>query len=266
MKLYRSVFRIRFLSVLQYRTAALAGIFTQCFFGFISIMVLEAFIEQRPSAAPMTLDQTVSYIWLGQAFLALAAWSGDIETLDDIRTGGVAYLLCRPLDLYDLWYVRLLAGKTAAAVLRFPPLLVLVFLLPAPYQMHGPASAASFLAFLIALLGLVLLSCAISNMINVLNLWTIAGLGAARLIPALVTLLSGMVIPLAFFPDWLQPLLRALPFAGTVDLPFRLYTGNISAGGIFWCFPLQVFWTVFLVALGRRLVAAGCKRLVIQGG
>lgn len=266
MRLYRSVFGIRFLCVLQYRTAAAAGIFTQCFFGFISIMVLEAFIQQRPTAAPMTVDQTVSYIWLGQAFLALAAWSGDIETIEDIRTGGVAYLLCRPLDLYDLWYVRLMAGKTAAAVLRFPPLLALAFALPEPYRMHGPASIASFLAFLVALGGLVLLSCAICNMINVLNLWTVAGLGAARLIPALVMLLSGMVIPLAFFPNGLQTVLRLLPFAGTVDLPFRLYTGNLPASGILWCFPLQLFWTAVLVTLGRRLVATGRRRVVIQGG
>ena len=37
-----------------------------------------------------------------------------------------------------------------------------------------------------------------------------------------------MIIPLPLFPDWAQPVVWALPFAGLVDLPFRVYTGHIA--------------------------------------
>ncbi len=49
---------------------------------------------------------------------------------------------------------------------------------------------------------------------------------------ARVVLLSGMVDPLPLFPEWAQVALRSLPFAGLVDLPFRIYTGHIAIGGL----------------------------------
>ena len=58
---------------------------------------------------PMEFDQLASYIWLQQAFLAFfAVWILDNEIFEEIRSGNVAYELCRPLDLYNLWFVKTL--------------------------------------------------------------------------------------------------------------------------------------------------------------
>ena len=45
MKSYLSYFKLKFITGLQYRSAALAGIFTQLFFGFIYISVYIACYE-----------------------------------------------------------------------------------------------------------------------------------------------------------------------------------------------------------------------------
>ena len=62
---YRAVFRARFELLLQYRAAALAGFGTQCWWGAIKVMVFAAFLS-GPVPSPMTLRQTIDYIWLGR--------------------------------------------------------------------------------------------------------------------------------------------------------------------------------------------------------
>ncbi len=82
MKAYFSLFKMRLINGMQYRVAALAGIATQFFWGFMFIMVYEAFYDNAVQAPPIALDQLVSYIWLQQAFLAfIALWYRDGGTI-----------------------------------------------------------------------------------------------------------------------------------------------------------------------------------------
>ena len=71
MRAYRAVFRLRFINAMQYRAAALAGMATQFAWGFMEIFAYAAFYRSNPAAFPMAFSQTVSYIWMQQAFLAL---------------------------------------------------------------------------------------------------------------------------------------------------------------------------------------------------
>ena len=52
---YWSLGKMRFIAGLQYRAAALAGVATQVFFGFIFIMVFIAFYQNSASPPPMAL-------------------------------------------------------------------------------------------------------------------------------------------------------------------------------------------------------------------
>ena len=58
----------------------------------------------------------------------------------------------------------------------------------------------------------------------------------------------------------------ALPFAGMLDLPSRVFTGNITPLDAFYVVGHQLLWTGILVALGRWLLARGVRRIVVQGG
>ena len=105
MKSYLSYFKLKFITGLQYRSAALAGIFTQLFFGFIYISVYIACYESNSGNLPMPLDELVSFLWLNQAFFSLIyLWYKDKDILNLIKTGNLSYELCRPQDLYFMWF------------------------------------------------------------------------------------------------------------------------------------------------------------------
>jgi ABC-2 type transport system permease protein len=267
---YLAIFNARFRMMLQYRAAAIAGLWTQVFFGLVMIMVYEAFYRSTGKTQPMTFPHIVSYVWLGQALLALLPWNVDQEIKGMVRSGAVAYELCRPVDLYSLWYVRAMAWRTAPTVLRAAPMaIVAMFLLPlvgrSAWRLHPPTFAGGA-AFAAAMICALLLSSAISTLLNIALLWTVSADGTVVMMTAMVTLLSGMIVPLPLFPDWAQPALRALPFAGLVDLPYRVYLGDIAAGSLPFVLARQLAWTAAIVLYGRWLLARGMRRVVVQGG
>lgn len=269
---YVAAFVARFKTMLQYRAAALAGFTTQCWWGGLKVMVFAAFYRHSTHAhASMTLSQVITYTWVGQALLTLQPWGGDPEVAAAVRTGGVSYDRLRPVDTYAWWFIRATAWMTARAV----PRAALMFaaaavLLPwagfDAWAWRAPADATQAGLFAISLLLMILLGAAFTMLVNLCITATLTDRGINTLAPALVILFSGNLIPLGLFPDWLQPVLIAQPFAGMLDIPTRIYIGALSGGGAWGGLALQVFWTLVFVMLGRKGIDSVMTRLEVQGG
>ena len=81
----------------------------------------------------------------------------------------------------------------------------------------------------------------------------------------IVIVLSGNLIPLPLFPDWLQPLLALQPFAGLIDTPFRIYSGHLTGATALAALARQAVWTLILITLGRLLMTPVMARVQVQG-
>ncbi len=263
MRAYWTLFSARFRVLLQYRAAALAGFTTQLFWGFIRMMIFTAFYESSTVQHPMTLQETVNYIWLTQAFLLLVPWGNDREVEQLIRTGNVAYELIRPLDLYWFWFSRALALRIAPLILRAIPIFTLAYFI---FDLQLPQSPGAILAFVLTTFGGMLVSSAITVLSTITLFWTISGEGFSRIFSYFSILMSGLVIPLPLFPEWSQSAIRLLPFRCFLDIPFRLYMGHIPVQETISLFLFQMLWVVLLIIPGRLILRSGTKRIVIQGG
>jgi ABC-2 type transport system permease protein len=271
MRPYFAIFAARFLMMLQYRAAALAGIATQFWFGAIMIMALSAFYTGAHGSASITLAQAITYIWLGQAFLGLLPWNVDPEIALMMRTGNVAYERLRPVDTYFYWFTRAMAWRAAATLLRSLPLLFVTSVLfeylgLGAWSLRPPASLDALVLFVFSMAAVVFLSSAITTLLNISVVWTVSGQGINVITNSLVLILSGMVIPLPLFPDWAQLLLLLQPLAGLVDIPYRIYFAHLSAGAAIAGIALQISWTVLFIVLGRLLLMHTMRRIQIQGG
>ncbi len=267
MKVYFSVFKMRLINGLQYRTAALAGMVTQFFWGFMFIMIYEAFYQNGGADQPISLEQLIDYLWLQQAFLVfIMLWFRDNEIFNLITGGNIAYELCRPCDIYGFWYAKLIAQRLSGAMLRCLPILLIAFMLPEPYRLSAPAGITAFVLFVTALmLGLLVLA-AISMFIYISVFKTMSPMGSLLMFCILGEFFAGLIIPIPLMPGWLQTISYILPFRLASDLPFRIYSGNIPVNdavpGIF----TQVIWLAVLVLSGRALLVRVLKKVVVQGG
>ncbi|MDC3416859.1 ABC transporter permease [Aquibacillus salsiterrae] len=267
MKPYYSVLRLRLVHGMQYRSAAFAGMATQFFWGFMYIMIFEAFFSHTNSNPPMTLEQVVAYIWLQQAFLALIAlWFRDNEIFDLITKGNIAYELCRPCDLYGFWYAKLLAQRISAALLRSIPILLVVFILPEPYRLTIPENIETLLLFVMTMFVGLFILVAISMFIYISVFLTMSPTGSLLMLGVVGEFFAGLIIPIPFMPDWLQAIAYALPFRWTMDFPFRIYSSNISETDAWVGLGIQLVWLFVLVSLGRIALKGALNKVVVQGG
>jgi viologen exporter family transport system permease protein len=263
MKAYRAILVSRFLSLLQYRAAAIAGVGTQLFFGLVRVMIYDGFYRSSTSPQPMTVDQVVTYIWLGQAMLLLAMFDVDKDVAAMIRTGNVAYEMTRPLDLYTVWFTRALSGRAAPLLMRSIPIFIVSGLF---LGLKGPASISAGLLFVISSFAGLLLAASLVALMTVCLFWTISGEGINRLAAPAIFFFSGIVIPLPLFPNWMQSPLAVLPFRGLIDTPFRIYMGVLTGAAAGGALMHQMAWIIVFILIGRMILIRGVKRLVVQGG
>lgn len=267
MKKYIAFFRLRFSMGLQYRTAAFAGIITQFAWGSMEILMFRAFYQTAPNSFPMTFQSTCAYVWMQQAFLALfMAWMMENEIFDTIVSGNIAYELCRPIHIYDMWFARSLATRGAKAVLRCFPILLVAAFLPAPYGLMLPADPIAFGLFLLTLVTGLGVTVAFCMLVYMASFFTISPSGIRIVAVSVVEFLSGSTIPLPFFPEKLREILELLPFASMQNVPLRIYSGDLTGAPMQRAILIQFFWLFALIAIGKLLDAAAMKKITVQGG
>ena len=267
MKKYLSFFRLRFTMNLQYRAAAFGGVATQFAWGFMEIMIFAAFYRADENAFPMSLASTASYLWLQQAFLALfATWMTEQEIFDAIVNGNIAYELCRPVDIYGMWFSRSFATRLSRAVFRCFPILIVAAFLPYPYGICAPAGPKHFILFLITLLLGLAMTVSFCVLIYILAFFTISPVGLQMIFTSMTDFFAGALIPLPFFPAKLQTVMELLPFAAMQNVPLRIYSGSMSGHEMQKAVFLQIFWLIVVTAAGKMLCRAAQKRVTVQGG
>ena len=261
---YFSVFRMRFKMETQYRGAVLGGTLCQMFFGLILIALYRTLFFSRPQG-DTSLSRTVTYVWLQQAFFRMIL-SSDADLTDKIRTGSIAYDLCRPMDLYAFYYLRILAQKLVGSVMRAVPMLALAAVLPGGWGLSAPASPAALAYALVSLLLGMVCVCAFENVSMGITMRTIDGKGVQAMLNLLMTTFCGNILPLTLFPASWQRVMGFLPFSQMLDAPIRLYTGQWAAAELPRALLMQCAWTATLMALGIFIWKKNLRRIVVQGG
>ena len=266
MRPYLSFFKLRFATGLQYRFSAIAGLATQFFWGIMMLFIYEAFYKNGVSSS-MNWQELVSYVWLGQAFFALLFFRvTDADIIESIRSGQVAYEFVKPLNLYWMWFSKIIAKRLSAGALRFIPVIIVALLLPEQYSLKAPISLEGLVLFLITMLLGLIISTALAMIIHALMFYTTTSKGLFNIYGNLADFFSGMIIPLAFMPTIMQSICYLFPFRLCMDLPMRLYIGNITAVEGTQTVLVQIAWILALVMIGNYMMKKVSKKLVVQGG
>jgi ABC-2 type transport system permease protein len=245
-----------------YPWATVAGIFTNTIFGFIQAYILLAVYRHRTDVGGYDVRDTVTYVWLAQAILMTVYVFGWQELALRIRDGSIATDLVRPLDPQRYWLAYDLGRAPYHFVFRgFLPFVfgALVF------RLHAP-SPLDAVAFLLSLTVAVVVSLGFRFLYNLSAFWLVDIRGVMMISLTLSLFLSGMAMPLAFFPGWLAEIARALPFASIIQVPIDIWLGKHHGAGLAGVIALQAFWALVLLGLGRFALRAGSRKLVIQGG
>ena len=261
MRKYSAVFKINMLNSLAYP----AEIITRS--GMILIFMLVFFqlwnVTFTASGSTvlngLTLHDTMWYLLLAET-LELGRPRLARVISQQVKDGSIAYLLNKP---YNFLLYQLASGLGESL-----PRMGLLFILGGAlvwYMAGPPPLLINWPPALLALAGAWLLHFCVNALIG------LAAFVAEEVAPfewiyqKLIFILGGMLIPLDFYPAWLQTLAKSLPFAFMMYGPARLFVHadaqlflQITAG--------QILWLAILGSLLSLAFARGMRRLAINGG
>ena len=264
MQIYWEVAKRSFRRWSTYRAATWAGAFTNTFFGFLMASILLAVYRQRSDVGGFDAVDAVTFTFLGQGFLMLVeAFGGDAGLSERVRTGDIVTDLYRPVDL-QAYYLAQDVGRAAfvAFARGLPPFLIggLVF------HLRTPTEPVVIVAFAVSTVLALVVSFGLRFLVGMSAFWTLDANGTLALFNPLIIFFSGAIIPIVFFPGWLEDVSRAMPFASILQVPLEVFLGKHRGTELWHVLGVQAAWAAVLLAGGRAVLSAATRRVVVQGG
>jgi ABC-2 type transport system permease protein len=260
---YLQLVRAGILRWSTYRQAMFAGAFTNSVFGFLRTGVILTVFAASAETAGYDRTGAVTFVWIGQALLAVVMIWGGLDIAERVRTGDIAMDLARPLDLQLAGLAQEYGRALVSVFYRgvFPFLVGFVF-----FTLRIPSTATDWLLFVASVVLGIAVSFAARFIIDLTAFWILENRGVLAFYGMFAAFVSGMTLPVGFFPHWLQVAVWCTPFPAILQVPLDTFVHRHSTATSSWLLLAQVGWAVLLLAAGRLVLRSARTRLVVQGG
>ena len=259
--------RVSFLSMLAYRLRFYTGVLTYLIYVAVYTSIWAAVYQNPSSRAALpefgdfeTLFSYFAIGWLARSF-CFNTVDRDLASL--VETGHIAARVARPVSLH-VQMISAALGQTLFRLVLFSPLIFCALVLF--FDLKGPASPAALGMFLTSLLLGIFILAEINFLVGLIAFRTKSILGIVRAKHYMLDLLSGLLIPLSYFPDGLRQIALLTPFPALTSTPNRLYLGLATGEEALQALGISLAWAVALVVGGMIAGRLASKSLTIQGG
>jgi ABC-2 type transport system permease protein len=207
----------------------------------------------------LSLADTVWYLMMAETIELSRPRLGN-TIAEAVKDGSIAYMLNKPYD-FLLYQLSTSLGETVFRAVMNALLgsLVVWALIGPPPQLIG------FLVVIPAILGAWILNFFISVMIGMIAFVTEDVSAFVWIYQKLAFVLGGLLIPLDFYPAWLQTITRALPFSAMLYGPARLFVSP-SLPALLNTLGTQLIWMAGLGLLTVLIYRRGVAELTVNGG
>ena len=221
-----------------------SGMGTNVIGGFSFVELISYFVVQR----------------ICSRILSYADISSGIE--GDVNSGGLCLYLCRPIN-----YLGYLFSSNVPAILIGGISGVPIFVFLAHFfELPFPRDAVSWSLFAFSIGISSVIAFAISVLIGLTAFWTKQVHSIRWIYHTIPDFISGAVIPISFYPQWLQSIFKFLPFQYIYYIPLSIFFGKIDFYELPELFIIQTLWAVVLLVSVKFAWNNGLKVFDAQGG
>jgi ABC-type uncharacterized transport system, permease component len=216
---------------------------------------------QAQQIGGLTLAEVVWLLMFVQGF-ERATWPNPITMIDDeIKTGSISYSLQRPYS-YIMYHLCSFLGRIMATVtgnLLFGSIAALLLVGPCSFTLYGFAGGilAIFLGYL--------LDFCMFFMFGIAGFWVEDVKPFTWLYSKSKLILGGVILPIAFFPAYIQKIVLLLPFSNLYYTASRIIV-QFDPWLLVRCITVQACWLVILGGCTYALFAKGVRHVTVSGG
>ena len=255
--------RMAFLQILQYRLRYVTGILTYLVYVSAYVFLWRGIYGGEEELGGFSPADMTAFLAIGWIFRSFYFNNIDREVAAEVREGRIGTQLLRPVS-YPVSKLVAAFGESAFRLVGFTlPIALAVGIL---FGVPGPAGPAAALGSAVSVLLAFLVMTGLNFLLSLaaFPLKSIEGLIYAKHMA--LQLLSGLLLPLSFFPPVAARILEALPFAAVSQVPVLIYLGRTHGSGMGAALALQAAWAAALWGLSALLWRRAVRRLTVQGG
>ncbi|MBR3771179.1 MAG: ABC-2 family transporter protein [Clostridium sp.] len=215
-----------------YRTYSMVSIFVGPVFFIVQYFIWHAIYGNQTSLQGMELQEMIRYFGVstlvGYLVMDFADWN--LSML--VRTGKFLTFAIRPIHHRFFALSQKVGHRILGFVFEFLPCLVIfqfLFRINMKPDHLGWFVLSVMLAFLMHFYAYYIM--------GLLAFWLVKTDGIREVFALLSSICSGALIPLVFFPHWLQVVQFFLPFQYIIYVPSMVFTGKYALGGITMSIP-----------------------------
>lgn len=265
MKKYLRLAYMDFLVSKEFAAAFLAQLlYLPVSLGVVYLVWSKLYAEHPGLAGPsgMGLNDIVCYYLVTNVILFVTNkfWYLNYPIWSDINKGNLSVYLARPIDYMSFRFFRECGNLTLNGLLGTASIVFvgIAFGLCAV----TPLKVA---VFLLSLAESIILIFILQFMIATLTFWTDKIFGVRDVIFHVIHFLSGLILPLAFFPAWSRPAMDMLPFKFIYNYPAMVIIDGDTAA-VIGQQPVALFWILTGLIAARKFFDYGLKKYAANGG
>lgn len=253
--------RQAFLQSTVFRANFLIGLLSDLLFVYLSIQVWTALYDH---AAPggTTIAQLITFVTLARIVAPI-----DMEfvqqTQQRVLSGEIVGELIKPVPLFGYMLAQEIGRYANKLLMRVLPISACIYVLVGLTLPTKPVYIAMFI-----------LSVALSfwlmftiNYITALAAFWITQLFSINVLKGqTVRLLSGVLVPLWFFPPSFLPILKLLPFASVAFIPVQLFLEQLTVSEALLALLIQFSWGIVFFLIGKWMWSRAVRQITVNGG
>jgi ABC-2 type transport system permease protein len=246
-----------------YRLGFLFTVVGNVLYMVIAYFLWRSIYSGQESINGLTFDQALLYVALGSTIFILLKTYTDWGMAGEIRDGTISVYLTKPVDyqLYNL-FTTIGFASTSVVTVTLPTILMLVFI----FRIHF-ALGAGYLFFPLSLMLAFIINFNMDYAVGLSAFYTESIWGISITKEIIVSVLSGALLPLQFFPAAIQQVLMVLPFQAMFFTPLMMVTKPDQEAAVFLrMLAVQAVWAAVTYAASRMLYNQAIKVLRVAGG
>lgn len=260
---YWYIVKIKIQSCFAYRFDVISSLFLQSLVMLSVSFFWISIYGNRSEVVGITQKDMLIYTII--AMLMSTAFDIGVEDkiTEGVNDGSVVMDMIKPVHLFGMYIMEDVGKSIASLIQKGIPILIIGSLCICVPVAKSPSC---FILFIISL--------CISYLINWLlaalfGIWIFKAIsvGPMRAVKAhIIKLLSGSVIPLWFFPDQIQTVMKCLPFPYIYQLPLGIYIGKFGTQELIGQMSIQLAWLVALAIIFGFVQRKLASFILVQGG
>ncbi|HLF42464.1 MAG TPA: ABC-2 family transporter protein [Acidimicrobiia bacterium] len=263
MRKYLALSKGSFMTGMVYRFGFIATIVGNILYMVIAYYLWTSVYDGQEVINGLSFDQTFLYVALASTVFILFNTYVDWLMSFEIREGRITNYLVKPID-HQLAILASGGGRTILNILivTVPTALLLTFV----FGVAIPVGAG-LLLFPVSLFLAFLISFCFDYAVGLTGFYTESIWGLVTVKETLILALSGALIPIQFFPEGLQNLLRWLPFSAIYHTPLMMITQpDQGLGLLLERLAFQFLWVGTLFVFTRLFYNRAIRVLRVAGG